>query len=161
MNSSSFTRRTQSSLFAVIPAQGSGDGSIMVTLTVLPISKSVILPTETHLPVVLRKIGVMTKPMSGMPRTVAQRLARPMQIFSRKRRREISSAETPCASGDEWSAVTLFTENFVDPSGQRGSEEGCPDSDDYPGRDKSPENKCRRHGQTRRKKIWARKTFGW
>src|SRR3954453_5098932 len=100
MNSLSFTRRNHSALFAVIPAHGRGDGSIIVTLTVLPMLKSVTLPTDTHLPVVLRKIGVTTNPMSGMPRMAAHKLARPMQIFSRKRRRVISSPEMFGDSGD-------------------------------------------------------------
>ncbi len=65
MNSLSFTRRNHSALFAVIPAHGSGDGSMMSTLTVFTNLKVADLPKETHLPVVLRKIGATTKPTSG------------------------------------------------------------------------------------------------
>jgi hypothetical protein len=37
MKLSSLTRRSQTALFSVMPAQGNGEGSITVTATVLPI----------------------------------------------------------------------------------------------------------------------------
>src|SRR5438094_9335694 len=77
MNSVSFVRRSHNALFAVMPAHGSDDGSLTITLTVFPTSKSAMLPTETHLPVVFRKIGATTKPTRGTPRIGEQKLPHP------------------------------------------------------------------------------------
>src|ERR1044071_7221945 len=132
MKSASFTRRSQSAVLAVMPAHGSGDGSVTVTVTVLPTSKSAILPTEIHLPVVLRKIGATTKPTSGIPRMAAHTPLSPIQSFSRNRRRVISSSESFRGSGVESLAVTSFTENFVDPASKRRREKTDTHNQNYP-----------------------------
>src|SRR5574338_1419536 len=97
MKSLSFTRRNHNAFLAVIPAHGSDEGSVIATLTVLPIWYSSILPSEIHLPVVLRKIGATTKPTIGIPRIAAHMRLSAMHSFSRNRLRLISSGVSGCS----------------------------------------------------------------
>ena len=132
MNCSSSTRRSQAALFAEMPAQGNDEGSVIVTLTVLPISKSAILPSESHSLGALRKSGAMTKPTSGTPRTAAQNPPREIESFSKKRRRDIASGEGGSALGFDSLGTISFTANFGDPSGKRGNKKTDPDRENDP-----------------------------
>ena len=132
MNCSSFTRRSQAALFAEMPAQGNDEGSVIVTLTVLPISKSAILPSESHSLGALRKSGAMTKPTSGTPRSAAQKPPRASESFSKKRRRDISSGEGGSASRFDSLGTISFTANFANPSGKRGNKKTGPDRENHP-----------------------------
>src|SRR5215467_12005240 len=91
MKLSSVTRRNQTPLFAVTPAQGSDDGSVTVTATVLPISKSYVLPMDTHFSGTFRKNGARMNPIRGTPTIALQRPINPIESFSKNRRRLISS----------------------------------------------------------------------
>src|SRR6516164_3270354 len=72
MNTSWLSRLSQAAPLAVMPAHGSGEGSGKGTVTVLPTSKSSILPTGTHDSVTFRKNGAITNPTSGTPKIAAQ-----------------------------------------------------------------------------------------
>src|SRR5207248_10208302 len=87
----------------------------------------------------------MMKPTSGIPTTTAQKPARAIDSFSKKRRRLISAgASTP---SEEWSAMFSFITNFCDPSGERCGEEDKTDNENDPRRDQTPEEKCCSHCQ--------------
>src|SRR5689334_6224981 len=115
VNSSALSRRSHAAPFAVIPAHGSGDGSGNGTLTVLPISKLLVLPTEIQSLGVLRKSGAMTKPTSGTPSSAAHNPLRPMQSFAKNPRR-LSSSGVGGRHDCGWLfSFIAFLENFADP----------------------------------------------
>src|SRR4029453_3747276 len=91
MKLSSLTRRSQTPLFAVTPAQGSGEGSVTVTATVFPILKSFDLPSDTHFSGTFRNKGATTNPIRGNPTIALQSPTRPIDSFSKNSRRLISS----------------------------------------------------------------------
>ena len=91
MKLSALTRRSQTPLFAVTPAQGSDEGSVTVTATVLPIWKSSGLPSVTHFSGTFRKNGATMKPTNGTPTIAVHRPTSAMESFSKNRRRLISS----------------------------------------------------------------------
>src|SRR5438552_7720722 len=92
MKLSSLTRRSQTPLFAVTPAQGSDEGSVTVTATVFPIWKSFGLPIVTHSRGTFRKNGATINPTNGTPTIAVHRPTRLMERLSRKRRLLISLA---------------------------------------------------------------------
>src|SRR5882724_528569 len=126
MKLSSLTRRSQTPLFAVTPAQGSDEGSITVTATVLPIWKSSGLPSVTHFSGTFRKSGAMMNPTNGTPTIAVQRPTSAMESFSKNRRRLISCGVSADGAGDE-SVRLVFIANFRDPTGKRCDEENNTD----------------------------------
>ena len=122
MNCSSFTRRNQAALFAEMPAQGNDEGSVIVTFTVLPISKSAILPSESHSLGALRKSGAMTKPTSGTPRSSGAKATESNRDLLKETTAGISSGEGGSAPDFDSLGTVSFTANFADPSGERGNE---------------------------------------
>src|SRR5881394_3396289 len=120
MKLSSVTRRSQTPLFAVTPAQGSDEGSVTVTATVFPIWKSSGLPIVTHSRGTFRN--------NGTPTIAVQSPTRPMDSFSRKRRLPISSAVSVGGTEDD-SLRLVFMANFRNPTGKRCDEE---DNTDQP-----------------------------
>src|SRR5215471_19267670 len=122
MKLSSLTRRSQTPLFAVTPAQGSDDGSVTVTATVLPISKSSGLPIVTHFSGTFLKNGATMNPIKGTPTIALQRPINASESFSKKWRRLISS-EVSVAGADD-SVRLVFMTKFGDPTSQRCREEG-------------------------------------
>src|SRR6185436_2566267 len=101
MKLSSFTRRSQTPLFAVTPAHGSGEGSVTVTATVLPIWNSFDLPIVTQFSGGFRKKGATMKPTNGTPTIALQRPINPIESFSKKRRRLISSGVSANGAVDD------------------------------------------------------------
>ena len=145
MNSSSLTRRSQTPLFDVTPAHGSDEGSVTVTATVLPIWKSSGLPSVTHSLGTFRKKGATMNPTSGTPTIALQRPIRPIESFSKNRRRLISSGFSVGGSGDD-SVRLIFTANLRNPTGKRCQEEDNTHEPNDPGGDQSPEKKGDSHG---------------
>ncbi len=152
----SSSRRSQAALFAEMPAQGSEEGSVMVTLTVLPISNSATLPSGSHWSGGLRKSGAITKPTSGTPRTAAQRPPRASDSFSKKRRRDISSGKGGTAPHFDSLGAISFTANFGDPSGERGDKKSGSDGENDPRGNEAPKEEGGAHGHPGRKIIWPR-----
>src|SRR5437588_2104609 len=152
MKLSSVTRRSQTPLFAVTPAQGSDEGSVTVTATVFPIWKSSGLPIVTHSRGTFRNNGATINPTNGTPTIAVQSPTRPMDSFSRKRRLPISSA----GSVDDDSLRLVFMANFRNPTGKRCDEEDNTDQPNNPGGDQAPKDKGDSHGQPGRKVRWVR-----
>src|SRR6202030_4097289 len=130
MKLSSVTRRSQTPLFAVTPAQGSDDGSVTVTATVLPIWKSSGLPSVTHFCGTLRKKGATMNPTNGTPTIALQRPTSEMESFAKNRRRLISSGVS--IDGADDSVRLVFMANFRDPTGKRCEEEDNTNKPDDP-----------------------------
>src|SRR6476620_10814601 len=143
---SSVTRRSQTPLFAVTPAQGSDEGSVTVTATVFPIWKSSGLPIVTHSRGTFRKNGATINPTNGAPIIAVQSPARAMESFSRKRRLLISSAVSVGGGTEDESLRLVFMANFRNPTGQRRREEGNADQQNNPGGDYPPKKKGDSHG---------------
>src|SRR4029077_17294306 len=121
MKLSWLTRRSQTALLAVTPAHGSDEGSVTVTATVLPIGKSSGLPSVTHSRGTFRKNGATMKPTNGTPTIAVQRPTRPIESFSKNRRRLISSGVSVTGADDD-SVGLVFIANFRDPTGKRCDE---------------------------------------
>jgi hypothetical protein len=134
MKLSSLTRRSQTPLFAVTPAQGSDEGSVTVTATVLPIWKSSGLPSVTHFSGTFRKSGATMKPTNGTPTMAVQRPTSAIESFSKNRRRLISSGVSVNGADDD-SVSFVSMANFGDPTGKRCDEEGNADQQNDPGGD--------------------------
>src|SRR5260370_38551714 len=145
MKLSSVTRRSQTPLFAVTPAQGSDEGSVTVTATVFPIWKSSGLPIVHHYRGPFRKKGARMNPTNGTPTIAVQSPTRPMESFSKNRRLLISSAVSVGGAGDE-SLRLVFMANLCDPTAQRCREKGNTDQPKNPGGDQTPEEKGDSHG---------------
>src|SRR5438128_459304 len=141
---SSVTRRSQTPLFAVTPAQGSDEGSVTVTATVFPIWKSSGLPIVTHSRGTFRKKGATINPTNGTPTIAVQSPTRPMESFSKNRRRLISSAVSVGGTEDD-SLRFVFMANFLNPTGKRCDEEDNTDQPNNPGGDQPPEEKGHSH----------------
>src|ERR1043166_2861948 len=124
---SALTRRNQTPLFAVTPAQGSDEGSVTVTATVLPSSKSSGLPNVTHFSGTFRKNGATMNPTKGTPTIALQRPISAIESFSKNRRRLISSGVSANGADDD-SVRLVFMTKFGDPTSERSREEG--DADD-------------------------------
>src|SRR6266481_2637116 len=144
MKLSSVTRRSQTPLFAVTPAQGSDEGSVTVTATVLPIWKSSGLPSVTHSPGTFRKSGATINPINGTPTIALQSPTRPIESFSKKRRLLISSGVSVSGAGDD-SVGFVFMANFRDPTGKRCDEQDNTDKPNDPGGDQPPKGKGDSH----------------
>src|SRR6266853_6474516 len=144
MKLSSVTRRSQTPLFAVTPAQGSDEGSVTVTATVLPIWKSSGLPIVTHSRGTFRKSGATINPINGTPTIAVQSPTRPMESFSKNRRRLISSGVSVNGAEDD-SVRFVSMANFRDPTGKRCDAESNTDQQNDPGGDQPPEEKGRAH----------------
>jgi hypothetical protein len=125
MKLSSVTRRSQTPVFAVTPAHGSGEGSVTVTATVLPSSKSG-LPTVTHFCGTFRKKGARINPTKGTPTIALQRPINAIESFSKKRRLLISSGVSANGVVDD-SVRLVFMTKFCDPASERGGEESDAD----------------------------------
>src|SRR6266850_186587 len=91
MNSLSLTRRSQAAVFAVMPDQGSGEGSVNSTLIVSPKPKESTVPTLRHWAFAGRSIGAMRKPTTGTPTRAAIAAAQAALTREKNRRRLISS----------------------------------------------------------------------
>src|SRR5215831_12332103 len=126
MKLSSLTRRNQTPLFAVTPAHGSDDGSVTVTATVLPSSKSSGLPIVTHFSGAFRKNGATMNPIKGTPTMALQRPINAIESFSKKRRRLISSGVSATGAVDD-SVRLVFMTKFGDPTSERRGEQGNAD----------------------------------
>src|SRR5437660_302104 len=155
MKLSSLTRRSQTPLFAVTPAQGSDEGSVTVTATVLPIWKSSGLPSVTHFSGTFRKNGATMKPTNGTPTMAVQRPTSAIESFSKNRRRLISSGVS-LGGADDDSVRFVSMANFRDPTGKRCDEQDNTDQPNDPGGDQSPKDKGDSHGQPGRKVRWVR-----
>src|SRR6266566_9213316 len=140
----SVTRRSQTPLFAVTPAQGSDEGSVTVTATVFPIWKSSGLPIVTHSRGTFRKNGATINPTKGTPTIAVQSPTRPMESFSKNRRRLISSGVSVNGADDE-SLGLVFMANFRNPTGKRCEEKNNTDQPNNPGGDQPPEEKGHSH----------------
>src|SRR5438094_9061154 len=101
MKLSSLTRRSQTPLFAVTPAQGSDEGSVAVTATVFPIWKSSGLPIVTHSRGMFRKNGATINPTNGSPTIAVQSPTRLLESLSRKRRLLLSLAVSFVGAEDD------------------------------------------------------------
>src|SRR5262252_4367220 len=134
MKLSSLTRRSQTPLFAVTPAQGSDDGSVTVTATVLPISKSSGLPIVTHFSGTFRKNGATMNPINGTPTIALQRPINAIESFSKKRRRLISSGVPGSGAVDD-SVRLVFMTKFGDPTGKCGDKKDNTNEPNHPGGD--------------------------
>src|SRR6185437_5654748 len=126
MKLSPLTRRSQTPLFAVTPAQGSDEGSVTVTATVLPIWKSSGLPSVTHFSGTFRKNGATMKPTNGTPTMAVHSPTKAMESFSKNRRRLISSGVSVNGADDD-SVSFVSMANFGEPTGKRCDEEGNTD----------------------------------
>src|SRR5438309_10691620 len=133
MKLSSLTRRSQTPLFAVTPDHGSDEGSVTVTATVLPISKSSGVPIVTHFSGTFRNKGAMMNPTNGTPTIAVQRPTSAMESFSKNRRRLISCGVSVGGAGDD-SVRLVFIANFRDPTGKRCDEENNTDEPNRPRR---------------------------
>src|SRR5215470_8416299 len=131
MKLSSLTRRNQTPLFAVTPAHGNDEGSVTVTATVLPIWKSFDLPMVTHSRGTFRKKGATMNPTNGTPTIALQSPTRPIDSFSKNRRRLISSRVS--VGADDESVRLVFMANFRDPTGKRCEEEDDANEPNNPG----------------------------
>src|SRR6266700_7716436 len=140
----SLTRRRQTPLFAVTPAQGRDEGSVTVTATVFPIWKSSGLPIVTHSRGTFRKNGATMNPIRGTPTIALQSPMRPIDSFSKNRRRLISSGVSVGGAEDD-SLRLVFMANFRDPTGKRCDEEDNTDQPNNPGGDEPPEEKGHSH----------------
>src|SRR4029077_628283 len=145
MKLSSLTRRSQTPLFAVTPAQGSDEGSVTVTATVLPIWKSSGLPSVTHFSGTFRNNGATMNPTNGTPTIAVQRPTRAIESFSKNRRRLISSGVS-VSGADDNSVRFVFMANFCDPTGKRCDEQDNTDQPNDPGGDQPPKDKGDSHG---------------
>src|SRR6202030_3892002 len=154
MKLSSVTRRSQTPLFAVTPAQGSDEGSVTVTATVFPIWKSSGLPIVTHSRGTFRNNGATINPTNGKPTIAVQSPIRPMESFSRKRRLLISSAVSVGGTEDD-SLRFVFMANFRNPTGKRCGKEDNTDQPNDPGGDQAPKDKGGSHGQASREIGWT------
>jgi len=159
MKSWSEVRRSQAAVFAVIPAQGSGDASRKSTAEVAPTLKAPTGPTVRQTPGSLRKSGAKMNPISGRVIIPAPTPARAKETFSRNLRRVISS-RVGSRHGWEGSGLLSFMENFGDPAAQRNREQAKPSEQDDPRGDDAPENKRCAQGHTRGTIGGARKTPG-
>src|SRR5437763_11971336 len=144
MKLSSVTRRSQTPLFAVTPAQGSDEGSVTVTATVFPIWKSSGLPIITHSRGIFRKKGATINLTSGTPTIAVHRPTSAMESFSRNRRRLISSVLSVSGADDD-SVSFVSIANLRDPTGKRCDEEDNTDQPNDPDGDQSPEEKGDSH----------------
>src|SRR4029453_13447170 len=133
MKLSSLMRRSQTPLFAVTPAHGSGEGSVTVPTTIFPILKSSGLPRDPHFSGTFRKNGATMKPTNGNPTIALQSPTRPIDSFSKNRRRLISSGVSVSGADDE-SVRRVFIANFRDPTGERCQEEEETDEPNRPRR---------------------------
>src|SRR5947208_16238026 len=154
MKLSSVTRRSQTPLFAVTPAQGSDEGSVTVTATVFPIWKSSGLPIVTHSRGTFRKNGATINPTNGTPTIAVQRPTRRMESFSRNRRLLISSAVSVGGTEDD-SLRLVFMANFRNPAGKRCDEEDNTDQSNNPWGDQPPEEKGHSHSESGREVCWV------
>jgi hypothetical protein len=145
MKLSSVTRRSQTPLFAVTPAQGSDEGSVTVTATVFPTWKSSGLPIVTHSRGTFRKNGATMNPTNGTPTIAVQRPTSAMESFSKNRRRLISSGVSGSGADDD-SVRPVFMANFRDPTGKRGEEEDNTNQPNDPSGDQPPKDKGDPHG---------------
>src|SRR6266567_1362647 len=150
----SLTRRSQTPLFAVTPAQGSDEGSVTVTATVFPIWKSSGLPIVTHSRGTFRKNGATMNPIRGTPTIALQSPMRPIDSFSKNRRRLISSGVS-VGGADDKSVRLVFMANFRNPTGKRCDEENNTDEPNDPGGDQAPKDKGDSHGQPGREVCWV------
>src|SRR4029078_11284822 len=131
---SALTRRSQTPLFAVTPAQGSDEGSVTVTAIVLPIWKSSGLPSVTHFSGTFRNNGATMKPTNGTHTIAVHSPAKAMESFSKNRRRLISSGVSVNGADDD-SVRFVSMANFGDPTGKRCDEESNTDQQNDPGGD--------------------------
>src|SRR5260370_1674537 len=150
----SLTRRSQTPLFAVTPAQGSDEGSVTVTATVFQIWKSSGLPIVTHSRGTFRKNGATMNPIRGTPTIALQSPMRPIDSFSKNRRRLISSAVSVGGTEDD-SLRLVFMANFRNPTGKRCDEEDNTDQPNNPGRAQPPEEKSHSHTYADLALSWA------
>src|SRR5439155_18952229 len=134
---------------AVTPAQGSDEGSITVTATVLPIWKSSGFPSVTHFSGTFRKSGATMKPTNGTPTMAVQRPTSAIESFSKNRRRLISSGVSVNGADDD-SVSFVSMANFGDPTGKRCDEQDNTDQPNDPDGDQSPEEK----GESQGKPSW-------
>src|SRR5207249_5202406 len=154
MKLSSLTRRSQTPLFAVTPAQGGDEGSVTVTATVFPIWKSSGLPIVTHSRGIFRKNGATINPTNGTPTIAVHRPTSAMESFSRNRRRLISSGVSVSGADDD-SVSFVSMANLRDPTGKRCDKEDNTDQPNDPRGDQSPEEKGDSHGKPGREVRWV------
>ena len=155
MKLSWLTRRNQTALFAVTPAQGSDEGSVTVTAIVFPIWKSSGLPSVTHFSGTFRKNGATINPIRGNPTIAPQRPTSAIDSFSKNRRRLISSGVSVNGADDE-SLRLVFMANFRDPTGKRCKKENNTDEPNNPGGSQSPKNEGDSHGKPSWEIGWVR-----
>src|SRR5437879_3711167 len=85
------TRRSQAAVLAVMPDQGSGEGSENSTLTVWPIWKESSAPTGRQRGFAGLTRGPRMKPITGKPARIAMALPARIVMRAKKRRRESST----------------------------------------------------------------------
>ena len=106
------------------PAQGSGEASSKVTLTVSPVLKPSTGPTERHTRGAFRMRGETRKPRTGTPMTAATALERATEIRVRKRRRSMvgSMRTSPCGYGRRLRAASTRSPDVESEHGHGGAE---------------------------------------
>jgi hypothetical protein len=115
MKSRSPVRRSQAAVFAVIPAQGSGDASRNSTEEVSPTLKSPTEPTVRQTSGSLRYNGAKMNPIIGSVTIAAPTPASAKETLPRNIRRVISPRFD---SRQDWegSGLLSFMENLSDPA---------------------------------------------
>src|SRR5438270_11512020 len=111
MNWFSPTRRSHAAVFAVIPDQGSGEGSVKSTLTVCPIANASTLPTGRQREGAGRTSGASTNPSTGMPANAPIAPAAATVIRVNTRRREISAF----SDGEPFTVIATVVCTLVPP----------------------------------------------
>jgi hypothetical protein len=84
-------------------------------------------------------------PTNGTPTIAVQRPTRPIESFSKNRRRLISSGVSVSGADDD-SVSFVSMANLRDPTGKRCDEEDNTDQPNNPGGDQTPEKKGDSHG---------------
>src|SRR5436190_2935917 len=160
MKLSSVTRRSQTPLFAVTPAQGSDEGSVTVTATVFPIWKSSGLPIVTHSRGTFRKNGATINPTNGTPTIAVHRPTSAIESFSKNRRRLISSGVSVSGADDD-SVSFVYMANLRDPTCTRCMEAHNSATPNDPDGDQPPEEKGDSHGKPSWEVGWMWEWLRW
>src|SRR5258707_12359662 len=100
------------------------------------------------------------KPTTGTPTIAVQRPTRPIESFSKNRRRLISSGVSVSGADDD-SVTFVSMANLRDPTGKRCDEEDNTDQPNDPDGDQSPEEKGDSHGKPSWEVGWTREWLRW
>jgi hypothetical protein len=99
-------------------------------------------------------------PINGTPTIAVQRPTRPIESFSKNRRRLISSGVS-VSGADDGSVSFVSMANLRDPTGKRCDEEDNTDQPNDPDGDQSPEEKGDAHGKPSWEVGWMWEWLRW